>query len=537
MYKVLLSLRYLRTRFIALASIISVMLGVATMIVVNSVMSGFGEEMRDRLHNLLADINVTTVSMNGVPDAQRWMDMIEKIGGDNIEGMTASVEVYGMMTFEYSGQPITRPVTLVGIEPRGKSQVGPLIDYLESFQSGLRSEDDIEAWLKNPWEPTQEAREYIKNWVYNNPWDTAQSWEPDAADSPATETSGDDKPAFATSDEPPPFANPESTDATADPLATEPGTKKELTDPFAQLQQPAKPNTIEETLHRGRAYVGHGLISYQYTDPKTGKVESRMMVQPGDSVRMSTVSTSLPPEPRSLAVTIVDVLKTGMSEYDSNLVFCNLDYLQEMRGMVDPATGARDFTTIQIKLKDYDKAPELVAALRESFPPGMFVVQTWEDKQGPLLAAVEMESAILNVLLFLIIAVAGFGILAIFYMIVVEKTRDIGIMKALGASAAGIMSIFLSYGLALGIVGSGVGVMLGLIFVSYINEIEDFLSMLTGRPVFDEQIYYFSEIPTMVSPLMVFWVACGAITIAVLASILPARRAARMHPVESLRYE
>jgi lipoprotein-releasing system permease protein len=154
-----------------------------------------------------------------------------------------------------------------------------------------------------------------------------------------------------------------------------------------------------------------------------------------------------------------------------------------------------------------------------------------------LLAAVEMESAILNVLLFLIIAVAGFGILAIFFMIVVEKTRDIGIMKALGASATGIMSIFLSYGLALGIVGSGVGVGLGLLFVSYINEIETGLSWITGRPVFNEDIYYFSEIPTMVSPWMVFWVALGAISIAVLASILPARRAAKLHPVQSLRYE
>ncbi len=87
-----------------------------------------------------------------------------------------------------------------------------------------------------------------------------------------------------------------------------------------------------------------------------------------------------------------------------------------------------------------------------------------------------MESAILNVLLFLIITVAGFGILAIFYMIVVEKTRDIGILKALGASSRGVMSIFLGYGLALGLVGSGVGVAIGLLFVHYINEIEHVIS-------------------------------------------------------------
>ncbi len=93
---------------------------------------------------------------------------------------------------------------------------------------------------------------------------------------------------------------------------------------------------------------------------------------------------------------------------------------------------------------------------------GMFRVRTWEQLQGPLLAAVAVEQSILNILLFFIIAVAGFGILAIFSMIVVEKTRDIGILKALGASTAGVRQIFLAYGLSLGLVGSGVGMIGGL---------------------------------------------------------------------------
>ena len=119
--------------------------------------------------------------------------------------------------------------------------------------------------------------------------------------------------------------------------------------------------------------------------------------------------------------------------------------------------------------------------------------------QGPLLAAVQLETTILNILLFLIIAVAGFGILATFYMIVVEKTRDIGILKALGAPSRGVISIFLGYGFSLGMVGSGVGWDLGLLFVRYINEIAAGLERLTGRPIFDPTIYYFREIPTIVS--------------------------------------
>ncbi len=145
--------------------------------------------------------------------------------------------------------------------------------------------------------------------------------------------------------------------------------------------------------------------------------------------------------------------------------------------------------------------PKSSSGCRAVFPPGIFTIKTWEQKQGPLLAAVEIETGILNVLLFLIIAVAGFGILAIFFMIVVEKTRDIGILKALGASSSGVMSIFLSYGLALGVVGSGVGVALGLFFVRYINEIESAIAAITGRKVFDDKVYYFPEIPTLVEPL------------------------------------
>ena len=261
------------------------------------------------------------------------------------------------------------------------------------------------------------------------------------------------------------------------------------------------------------------------------------MVRAGDNVRCSTFTAGRPPEAVHFNATVIDVFKSGMSEYDANLVFCNLEELQRVRGMIDPSTGMRSVTSIQIKLKDYANADEVVERLRAVFPPGVFSVRTWEQKQGPLLAAVEIESAILNVLLFLIIAVAGFGILAIFYMIVVEKTRDIGILKALGASSRGVMSIFLTYGLALGIVGSGVGVILGLLFVRNINGIEDCITWITGRKVFDERIYYFPEIPTAVSPTMVVWVAFGAMAIAVLASILPARRAARLHPVEALRHE
>jgi len=193
--------------------------------------------------------------------------------------------------------------------------------------------------------------------------------------------------------------------------------------------------------------------------------------------------------------------------------------------------------SIQIKIKPGANGEEVRDKLAAAFPWEQYVVETWRDKQGPLLAAVWMETAILNVLLFLIIAVAGFGILAIFYMIVVEKTRDIGILKSLGAPGRGVMGIFLAYGLSLGLIGSGVGLAIGLLIVRYINEIADLLGKITGRPVFDPSIYYFYKIPTIIVPSTIGWIVVGAVGIAVAASILPARRAARLHPVEALRYE
>jgi lipoprotein-releasing system permease protein len=194
---------------------------------------------------------------------------------------------------------------------------------------------------------------------------------------------------------------------------------------------------------------------------------------------------------------------------------------------------------MQLRLKkgaDLDAARD---ALRYAFPPEVYMlrVETWRDTQGPLLAAVQMETTILNILLFMIIAVAGFGILATFFMIVVEKTRDIGVLKSLGAPGSGVASIFLYYGLLLGAVGAGAGAILGLLFVWNINSVAAVVGWITGREVFDPKVYYFSSIPTIVHPWMIVWVVSGAVLIAVLASVLPSIRAARMHPVESLRYE
>lgn len=554
MYKLLLCIRYLRTKYIALACIISVMLGVATMIVVNSVMAGFTTEMRDRLHDFLADIVIESRSMSGVEDARRQMATVDEVAGQYIAAMTPTIDIPGMISFgdPYSGETFTVPVQIQGIDPESKARVGPLQDYLDSYnpiiedgvvvRESLRNRDVPLSW--NLTESAQKHRTLVKEHealflhgsnFRNEPF--APSEAPADAGTPEFDTPEFD--AVQSADEAQTAvaaAEAENTDA-GDLAAT-----SEKADAISGIIQDDfivdpvvadQPTQVKTGPMAARIYLGEGIVSFQSQNRETGKLEKFKMVEPGDDVIISTVTAGRPPEPVRINATVVDSFRSGMNEYDTSIVLMNIDELQKSRGMdLD-----NSITSIHIRLKDYGDAPKAIAALERAFPPGQVTIRTWEEKQGLLLSAVEVETAILNVLLFLIITVAGFGILAIFYMIVVEKTRDIGILKSLGASSNGVMSIFLSYGLGLGIVGSTAGVVIGLLFVRYINQIEDGLSWVTGRKVFDEKIYYFFEIPTSVSPMMVASVAFGAITIAVLASILPARRAAMLHPVRALRFE
>ena len=254
-------------------------------------------------------------------------------------------------------------------------------------------------------------------------------------------------------------------------------------------------------------------------------------LEPGDDVVVTTISgQGLKPVEWRCAV--CDYFRSEMSEYDANYVFVPIEELQRLRTMEGRATS------LQIRIKDYRDLHAVKDRLQTLLPAHWELsVHTWEDKQGPLLAAISIEKGILNVLLFMIIAVAGFGILAIFSMIVVEKTRDIGILKALGASNAGVLNIFISYGLLLGLVGAMLGSAFGVGITIHINEIEQLLTRWTGHELFDRSVYYFNEIPTDLNVWSVLLINLGAVSIAVLFSVLPALRAALLHPVRALRYE
>jgi lipoprotein-releasing system permease protein len=337
-----------------------------------------------------------------------------------------------------------------------------------------------------------------------------------------------------------PVDDPTDAAPAAGPLDAEVGAVLEATAakaaPSADPFKAARPEEGREMDPAREQFIGIvpgiGLASFR----DSGGTD-RFLVLPGDDVKVTFPTAGTPPKAVSDTFTVVDFYESKMSEYDSNFVFVPIAALQRMRGMVDPQSGLTSVNSIQIKLEEGANLDEVRDRLRRVFPADLYAVASWRDKQGPLLSAVEMEMSVLNILLFLIIAVAGFGILAIFFMIVVEKTRDIGILKSLGAGAGGIAGIFLGYGLSLGLVGAGAGLALGLAIVRNINRIRAVVEWMTGQRVFDPSIYYFFKIPTIVDPFTILWIVAGAVAIAVGASVLPALRAARLQPVEALRHD
>ncbi|PHS00788.1 MAG: hypothetical protein COA78_23500 [Blastopirellula sp.] len=569
MYKLVLCLRYLRTRYIALASIISVMLGVATMIVVNSVMSGFSHEMHTRLHGIMSDIVMESHGMNGFRHWEEHIKNVKEVIGDDIESITATVHVPAMLSINVRGQWLPRHVTLVGIDPDTYAKVSDFSKYLKhpenrSAVSFDLKENGYEAPTESPlfsagWNHRREKAAYEKELraqmkrfqvfeetgrypneiiISNQPTPVAPPQQPNPLRTVNHEEEVPIIPPHANDADAPPLPGAVPAELLINQEESPYDVANKGADRFSAARGTLK-TKIYDPMHDQATGIILGIaIGSVRQRNAEGIVKDYFMVLPGDDVKLSFPTSSSPPQIASDTFTVVDFYESKMSEYDGAFAFIPLDRLQQLRGMIDPTEGTA-VSTIQIKLKEGADLQAVVNKMRATFPPEVFPyrIQSWKDLQGPLLAAVEMEKTILNILLFLIIGVAGFGILATFYMIVVEKTKDIGILKSLGASGSGVMSIFLWYGFSLGIVGSGVGMIMGLLFVVNINRIAGVIEWITGKEVFDPTIYYFREIPTIISPVSIAWIVAGAMFIAVLASVLPALRAARLHPVEALRYE
>jgi len=219
---------------------------------------------------------------------------------------------------------------------------------------------------------------------------------------------------------------------------------------------------------------------------------------------------------------VAGIFEVGMFEYDSNLVLTDLRAAQDFFDMKGDVTG------IQLKLKDIYRAPAVRQRLQEklSFP---LYVKDWMQMNKNLFSALKLEKFAMFVILILIILVASFNIVSMLIMNVIEKKREIAILKTMGATDKGIMTIFMLQGLVIGVLGTIVGVTGGYLLCYILNTYE-----IIKLPA---DVYYLSHLPVKTKFSDFLAVSLSAIVISFLATVYPALQAAKMNPVEPLRYE
>jgi lipoprotein-releasing system permease protein len=230
-------------------------------------------------------------------------------------------------------------------------------------------------------------------------------------------------------------------------------------------------------------------------------------------------------------LTVTGIFQSGMFEYDVGLIFTSLETAQELYDLGTSIHG------VELTTDDpFAGASAVASDLNRKLPAGLRA-QTWAQMNSRLLGAIQVEKTMMFVILIFIIVVAAFGITSTLITVTVQKTKEIGIIKALGATSGKILRIFLLQGFIVGVFGVAVGVVLGLLTVHNINPISHFLSHVAGIDLFPRDIYNFPQIPASLSASDLLTIAGSALVICTMAGLIPALRAARLEPVEALRYE
>ncbi len=229
-------------------------------------------------------------------------------------------------------------------------------------------------------------------------------------------------------------------------------------------------------------------------------------------------------------VEVTGIFETGRYLYDSDFLLVPLHIGQEVYDLNGAVHG------LAIKTKDRYLADSVRDQLNDMLDPPA-VALTWVDLNKQLFDAIRMERSVMFFILLFIILVAAFGIMNTLITVTVQKTREIGIMKALGAQTFQIISVFLAQGVVIGIFGTLTGLLAGIALVQYRNPVRDFLSSVLHIEVFPRSVYQFSEIPAEIVGSDVAIICISAFVICSVAALIPAWFAARLDPVKALRYE
>jgi len=226
--------------------------------------------------------------------------------------------------------------------------------------------------------------------------------------------------------------------------------------------------------------------------------------------------------PRADSVVVSGVFETGMYEYDDAYLYMSLETAQRFTGYGTDVTG------IEVRSKDRWNAPAVADTLRARLESSVRTMD-WQEQNRSLFQALKLEKLGMGVILLLIVVVAAFNIVSTLTMVVADKTREIGILRAMGMPAASIRRIFLYQGTVVGAVGTGGGLVLGLV-VALLLEKYRLIAL-------DPSVYFIDHLPVAIQPLDVVMIVLASVAIAALATLYPAKQAAKLYPVEAIRHE
>ncbi len=518
MYQALLTRRYLSSKIMPLLAAIAVMLCTAVVLLVWSIMGGFLVMLLDAGKAIVGDVAVSWPTAGFA----HYEDLIDRLEEDeNVAGATPVVETFGML-----GLPDGRlqGVTVQGIDVQSYARVTEYERFL---------------YWKPTDGPTPDDDGVGGDWRA----DEIGPWPELLADGLALgerdRVTGEFEPALVPGIEVAGFSrrDPESGFYRFGPVGmrTPEGDVRWESGflPFLELTLNLVP--VDRT---GRPIE---VVTRSY--PVANEFRTEVF-----QIDSSTVFMPLAEAQRLLRLDAAELVRQEATDpFDE--AFGQVEVLDESPARVTTVfvRGTGSMTPAELADRCHEIYMEFERERRGQVPPagatrnepgsGSIQITTWEQRQGMLIGAVQKEIALVLLILLVISFTASFLILAIFWAMVSEKTRDIGILRSIGATRAGVAWLWLRYGLAIGLIGSILGAALATLIVWNINPIHDWLGRTFAITVWDPKVYYFSRIPNDVEPVKAAIVVAGGLGFCLLGALIPAIRAAFLKPVEALRFE
>lgn len=487
MYRSFLSWRYLVARRTNLIGIVGILVGVGALILILSIMTGFLEASRKTVRGSLSDVIVAPVlgeGWLGAPPPEEPEPLLAALRGrPEVVSATPHLNWFGLITLPgREGARIERRFASSQALKTGVQIVGIDIRTHERIRNAITA-----------------AALFTRGVI----------WRPPAVQDELTTT--------------------ELLAALGEAPDERPSVGALVRNPLLPFDRP--PGYAPRGLERPRILLGEQLFA-------------SLGLSRGAEVQLGTAV----PNPatgewgyNNATFVVAGTFRTGENEMDLGRVYVERTELADFIG------GSQRFHEVLVKLTDYGRhGRAFSAALRTELDDAGLIrggpyadteVRTWEEYRGNLIGAIENERVLMMIMLSLVLLVAGFTVFAILSMMVTEKRRDIGILCAIGATPKGVLDLFLFIAFWDALIGATLGTILGVWGAIKIDAIEQRISQVIGKQIFNREVYLFDHIPSIVEPLWVAAIVLGAFTCALAFAAIPALRAARMDPLTALRYE